>query len=132
MNDADINHEAMSTSMQEQFTHDPGQPPAPVTPTKGAGLAVAALVLGIIGALMGLIPLFGFLAIILGVVGLVLGVLGRSKQRTGRGMALAGVILSVVAIGLGIFGMVTVGQIVDDFETNMKEIGSSITATTKS
>jgi hypothetical protein len=75
------------------------QPPAP---RKGSGLAIAALVLGIIALVLCWVPIVNNFAAVLAVVGLALGipalVSARRGKRTGRGMALASVILSVVAI----------------------------------
>ncbi|NUR05425.1 MAG: DUF4190 domain-containing protein [Nocardioidaceae bacterium] len=79
--------------------------PPPQQPTKGSGLAVAALVLGIIAVVffwtvLGGI-LFGLLALILGIVAS-----GRAKrgQARGRGMAIIGAILGV----LGLLGSIAV------------------------
>src|SRR5436305_5330947 len=65
--------------------YPPRTPPTPAAPSviyveKAAsnGLAVAALVLGIIGVVVGLIPLFFFIALPLGVLAFVFGLIGRS------------------------------------------------------
>jgi hypothetical protein len=82
----------------QQFQPQQPQPRAP----KGNGLAVAALVLGIIALVFCWIPFLNVLSIILGLIGLGLGVpglLGALRgRRSGKGMAIAGVILSVVAV----------------------------------
>ncbi len=80
------------------------QPPQQTQPPalKGNGLAVAALVLGIIALVFCWIPFLNVLSIILGLIGLGLGVpglLGALRgRRSGKGIAITGVILSVVAI----------------------------------
>lgn len=85
------------------------------------GLAIASLVLGIVGIVVGL-PLFtGFLAVILGVIGLILGLVNRSRLRSrvsdASGMTLAGIITSAIAILIGLGGFLVIagaGQLVQD------------------
>lgn len=67
------------------------QPPAP----EQKGFSIASLVLGICGFIACCIPLFGFPVTI---TGLVLGILGKNKG--GRGMAIAGIILSSISLAL--------------------------------
>jgi len=87
------------------------QPPYVVNPyavPASNGMATAALVLGIVGFVFALIPLFGIfiaapcalLAFIFGIVGLV----KAPKAHKGMGLAVAGLVLSIV-IGI----MMTVG-----------------------
>ena len=79
------------------------QPPAPIDAAappaaQTNGLAVAGLVLGIASAALFF---FWFVAIPCGIVGIVLSIigLGRSKTRgKGKGMAMAGLILSVLGL----------------------------------
>ncbi|MFP5020979.1 DUF4190 domain-containing protein [Pseudonocardia phyllosphaerae] len=92
------------------------QPPAgwgpPPAPAPRNGLGIAALCLGIVGILFGMIPFTGFIAFGLGAVGLILGLVGlgraRKKVATNLKTAIAGGILSIIAIALGIWGMVIV------------------------
>jgi small-conductance mechanosensitive channel len=84
----------------EQQSH--AYTPGPQQP-QGNGMAVAGLVLGIIGLLLCWIPFFGW---ILALLGIVFGALGMSKAKkiggAGNGMAVAGLILGVVAMLAGI------------------------------
>ena len=61
-------------------------------------MGTTALILGIIGVLAGIIPLFFWVAGILGVIGLVLGFVGRGRfersEATNGTMALWGIITS--------------------------------------
>lgn len=57
------------------------------------GIAVASLVLGSVGILAWLIPLFGFPITILG---LVFGIIGIKKG--GKGIAIAGIVLSAITL----------------------------------
>ena len=107
----------------------PGAPPsapaaAPVR--RGNGLAVAALVLGIIGVLSGLIPLLFFFAWVLGVLAFVFGWLGRTAvkrdpSRSGRGQAIAGVILGAIAVVLGVVGIVIVAGVFSSVNRALRE-----------
>jgi hypothetical protein len=78
------------------------QPPVPPQAQKGSGLAVAALVLGIIAVVFCWVPFLNVLSVLLGLIGLGLGVPGLigavRGRRSGKGMAIAGVILSLVAV----------------------------------
>jgi hypothetical protein len=96
---------------------DTPQPPPPATPQppatiyverRGNGLAVAALVLGIVGAVFGLISLTPFIYPgVCGVLAVVFGIVGMRKAKGAphKGMALAGFILGVLVIGLGVWGV---------------------------
>ena len=48
------------------------------------GLAIAALSLGIVGLMFGLIPLTGFIAFGCGAVGLILGLSNMGRLKRGR------------------------------------------------
>ena len=65
-------------------------------------MAVASLVLGIVALVFAFIPGINWIAWIAGVVGIVLGVLGRKKQPEKKGMATAGLVMSIIAVALGI------------------------------
>ncbi len=63
--------------------------------TETSGLAIASLVLGLLGLIAWLLPIVGFPVII---VGLVLGIIGRSKG--GKGIATAGIIICIITLML--------------------------------
>jgi Septum formation/Protein of unknown function (DUF2510) len=73
------------------------------------GLGIAALILGIVGVVVGIIPFFFWIAAILGVIGLILGFVGRGRARRGEAtngtMALWGIITSAVAVVVSIVGL---------------------------
>jgi len=68
------------------------------TPHQGNGRAVAGMVLGIVGLIAWIIPLFG---LPIAIVGLVLSIKSM-KNVNGRGMAVAGIVLSIIALVLTI------------------------------
>ncbi|WP_098458222.1 DUF4190 domain-containing protein [Flavimobilis soli] len=71
----------------------------------GNGLAVAGFVLGLLGFLGSFVPVLNIGGIIMGLVGVVLAIVGLTKAKntgTGKGLALAGVILGALAVVIGI------------------------------
>ena len=87
----------------------------------GNGAAVAAMICGIVGVVLGLIPILGIPALALGLIALVLGIVGRKHvkrdpNRGHKGMATAGVILGLLAGGLGIAGIVIVTNSVNHLD----------------
>ena len=89
----------------------PAQPPqgAPVPPPMqgyqpkpSAALAITALVLGILGLLGSWVPLLGILGGVLALIGLIVGIVALIKVKRGtaggKGIAIVGVMLNVLAI----------------------------------
>lgn len=85
------------------------------------------LSLGVVGILFGLVPFTGFVAFALGAVGVILGLVGFSRARkhvaTNLKTAISGAVLSVIAIGLGIWGMVIVFTGLNQLATDLNNIG---------
>ncbi|MEU7485765.1 DUF4190 domain-containing protein [Streptomyces sp. NPDC042319] len=99
--------------MSQQMQFPPGPPApmgAPAPQTARNGLGVAALVLGVIGVLSGLIPLLFWLAGTLGLLALIFGLVGRGRvkrgQATNKGVALAGLLLGIAAMVVAVIGAV--------------------------
>ncbi|MHA6695302.1 DUF4190 domain-containing protein [Homoserinimonas sp. A520] len=112
------------------MSDNPAQPAQPYGPSQtiyqqvvrppSNGMAVAALVLGIVAIAVGVwsvIPILGlvaaFFAFAPGVLAVIFGVIGRTRSRAlgglGRGQALAGLVLG--AVTLGIMVLTTMGWI---------------------
>jgi hypothetical protein len=83
--------------------------------------STGALVVGIVGVVMGIIPLLAIPAIICGLIALVLGISGWRGRRK---LARAATVLGVVAIGLGIVGFVIVDDAIDDLDRELDCIGN--------
>ncbi|MDQ6837932.1 MAG: DUF4190 domain-containing protein [Actinomycetota bacterium] len=84
--------------------YNAGDPYAPaVAPRRGSGMAVAALVLGILGLITSITVVGG---IILGLLAVILGVIASKRAKRGeaggRGMALAGIVTGVLGIIIAI------------------------------
>lgn len=97
----------------------PSMPPPPVVPmqTKAAsnGLAIASLILGIVSLVLAAACGAGAL---FGIIGVVLAVLGMNRAKAlagmGRGMAIAGLILSILGIVLSIILYIVLFAIADN------------------
>jgi hypothetical protein len=93
----------------------PGHQPAPQVVVRGDrnGLGTAALVLGILAVLFSLIPLIGIVAWPLGITGLILGFVGLARvnhrEATNRGVTIAGLITSGVALVICVLWLVGIG-----------------------
>jgi hypothetical protein len=68
-------------------------------PGEGDGFAISSLILGIVSASIGWIPICGLVALAPAIVGIVLGSLGLKSLRH-RNLAIAGIILSVIGVAL--------------------------------
>lgn len=82
--------------------------PMHAPPPEKKGIAIAAMVLGIIALVLSIVPIIAVLSFVLGPLAIVLGVVAIVKRR-GRGQAITGVVTGgigvlVAAIGFLIFG----------------------------
>ena len=79
-----------------------GYAPAPAGPSRLNVLGLVSLILGglafLLGVTFGWIPFVGFLPIVLALVGLVLGIIGLIVKNKGKGLAIAGTIVSGAAL----------------------------------
>ncbi len=82
----------------------PQMQPAPAAAPKTSGLGIASLVLGIVAIIGSWVPILNNFSAILAFIGLVLGIIGivtisKSKgAKSGKGVAVAGTVISIVAI----------------------------------
>lgn len=58
-------------------------------------MPVAALVIGIVGLILSLVPCLGMYALPLTILGAIFGVLGMKKEK-GKGMAIAGLVCGII------------------------------------
>jgi len=83
---------------------NPEAPQSPVQPNQPKGLAIASLVLGILGFLTGWLVI----GVLLGLIAVVLGIVSLVKHREGKGLAIAGIITGSIAVIFGgIFSLIT-------------------------
>lgn len=122
----------MSEDIQQSPPPPPYQQPmyapAPVEPKNGLGLA--ALIVGIIGITMGLIPILFWFALIMGVIALALGLAAHGRVRRGtatnKKVSIAGWVTGLASIALGVIGMVVVFNAVEDFGNDLEDLSNDI------
>lgn len=86
-------------------------------PTPSSALAIASLILGVIGLLTGLM----FFGAVLGLVGVILGIVALVKVKngtaSGKGMAIGGIVtgaLGMIAAAMMVLGIVLASQCVEN------------------
>lgn len=72
-------------------------------------LAIASLVCGILGIVGSFIPIVQYFTTVLSILGIVFGVKARKQASADkRGMATAGLALGIVALALGVLGIICI------------------------
>jgi hypothetical protein len=80
----------------------------PIRSSGGKGKSIAGMVLGILSVLTCWLPYVG---LILGIIGLILSALGL-KNEDARGMAIAGLVTSIIGIILGLWPVLFAATII--------------------
>jgi hypothetical protein len=80
----------------------PAYAPQPPAPKRSNPLGLTALIVGIVAIVGCAIPIVNFVSIFLGAVALILGIIGLVQKNRPRGLAIAGSILGVIALLVGI------------------------------
>lgn len=115
----ELHHSPGQSSAPDGATAWAGQPAAGAVSTGAtqastSGLAVTAMILGILAVAFAWVPFLGILAAVGGVVAIVLGGVGmaQTKQggRRGRGMAITGLVTGIVSVVLAIAVHVAIFQ----------------------
>lgn len=96
---------ATQPAAMPQATYPNPAMPVNAVQKDGRSKAIAALVLGVLGLIGWLIPIIG---LVLGVLALIFGTTSLSSSK--RKLAIAGIVLGVITIGLSIFGIVLNAQ----------------------
>ncbi|GAA1738787.1 DUF4190 domain-containing protein [Nonomuraea bangladeshensis] len=135
----------MSNPYGQQYDPNRAQPSAHGAPPPGYGtvppyyhqqmrngLGIAALVIGIIGVLTGVIPILFFASGTLGLLAVIFGFVGRARASRGTasngGLALSGAILGLISMGLATWGLVVTVSAVGDAATQLDKALASATA----
>lgn len=108
--------ETEPTSSRSGGTHSHDRPSSGGAKAKTSVAAVFALVFGLIGLLAALTGLLAPVAVVFGLIGLILGIVGiragKKPRTTGRGVAIGGLVLSVIALLLGAAAIIGVATTV--------------------
>ena len=100
-------------------------PPAGQPPRKTSGLAIASMVLGILALLLSWIPIINNLAAVLALVGLGLGIpaliFSRRGTHGGTGLAITGLVTSVVALVLVVVTQLFFAKVIDEVDRAIDE-----------
>ncbi|MER6913142.1 DUF4352 domain-containing protein [Streptomyces sp. NPDC000594] len=122
-------HDPYGQQGQQGYGHQPPyQPPRPMR----NGLGTAALVLGLIGTISGLIPLLFWLGGTLGLIALILGLSGRGRVKRGEAgnkkVATIGALFGLIAMVAGVIGAVITFKAVDDAVDEIDKATSGVSA----
>ena len=109
---------------------------ATTTSTKGKGLGMAGMIIGIVALVWSIIPLLGAGALWIAVIGLILSIIAffmaKSGNNPNKGMIIAGVVMNVIALALAIFWAYKIassmGAVMDgvkDLEESMKNLDTA-------
>lgn len=125
-------HDREQTSeLPVQRSYEPAPQPSHRRTEPRNGLGLAAAIVGPIGILFGLVPFTGFVAVICGLVAVPLALVGRSRYRkklaTNGRTAVAGLVSGVVALALGVWGIVIVVQATNELVSTLE--GPSVVST---
>lgn len=82
----------------------------PQQPQGSSGMAVGSMVLGIISILV--VCFIWPVGLILGIIGLILGAVALKKQTPGKGMAIAGLVCSIITVVLTVLTLTFLGSII--------------------
>lgn len=91
----------------------------------GKGLGTAGLVVGIVALFFSFVPCLGLWAIVPGIVGVILSAMSMSqasKAGVPKGMAIGGLVCSIIAIAIAIYWMVVTFYVVNKSPELMQEI----------
>lgn len=96
----------------------------------GGGIAVAAMIVGIVAVVSGWVPFWG---LVVGIVAVVLGVIGLKKSEDKKGMAIAGLVTGaigaltgLVVTGLMIIGMLGLAAVSNSIDNSIKEADKEV------
>tara|TARA_Y100001935_G_scaffold127041_1_gene105343 strand:- start:373 stop:819 length:447 start_codon:yes stop_codon:yes gene_type:complete len=94
---------------------------------KPKGLSIAGMVLGIVGLVFALAPCMHMIGLIVGVVGLILSAISMKKcnagQADGKGMAIAGLATSIIAVVWAIYMIAFWSAVADETLEGLGKIG---------
>jgi len=120
------------TYPQGPYAPPPGGAPGGYIPPPGGagfgaapasnGIAIAALIVGIISLLFALIPVVGWFSVPFAIGAIGMGVAGLSRAKsanTGRGLAIGGIVTGVLALLASVVWTVLLVVVADDVDSDI-------------
>jgi hypothetical protein len=98
--------QSYGTNYQEQYTYGT-QTYTPPPQIEKNNAAVASFICAVTAIFISFIPIIGWISPVLIIAGFVLGIIGVRKQKY-KGFAIAGLIISIIAIGIFILAIIAV------------------------
>jgi hypothetical protein len=95
----------------------------------GRGLGIAGLVLGILAAILSFVPCLGMYAIFPGIIGLILSIISivqANKAGAAKGMAIAGLVCSIVGSGIAGWQWYTISKAVKESGINLEQLKENL------
>lgn len=86
----------------------------------GAGLGVASMVLGILAVLLSCC--YYYVAFPCALIGLILGAVAIKKNNRGKGMAIAGLVLSIISVAIAVITIVTAGALLAGLGLDLNDL----------
>jgi len=101
--------------------------------TQGSGLAIGALVTGILAFLLAVVPCVGIIAIVPAIIAIILAIVGLSRSTNNQGMLVGGLVVGIIALMISVSQSFIISKVADksgdwatDIEQAVKEIGDDI------
>jgi hypothetical protein len=98
--------------------------------TKGKGLGMAGMIIGIVALIWSIVPLLGAGAIWLALPGTILSVIAffmaKSGNNPSKGVIITGIILNIVALGLAIYWMMGIMAVATELNDGFKGLSDSL------
>lgn len=104
---------------------------APAAPLPKSGMAIASLVLAIIAVATSILPLINNISFFLAILAVVFGIVGivgvARGKRSGRGLAIAGIVVAVIAGALVLSAQASYSAAFDRAETSLDRMTGDAT-----
>ncbi len=89
-------------------------------------MGLVGMILGIIAVVISFVPCLGMYAMYPGIVGIIFSALGLKKVK--KGMAIAGLVCSVLGTGIATWQYYTIKQGVEEFNKDMEDLNNEFPA----
>lgn len=111
-----------------QYQQPPGgYAPPPPAPAPSNGMAIAALVCGVLGIVGSFIPIVMYFTAVLAVLGIIFGVMGMKKAKqtgSGNGLAIAGLVLGIVGTIFALVGIICTASVACALKKGFDALGA--------